>query len=316
MKRKILGTGVFNLDTILVRDYPEGPSRQRVFTEKLIMEEVGATCGNVMTMLSHLGEEVYPVAKFDDTPQGLKLTDDFRKYGCDCRFVSNEPDGGTTILRCTHKLDKSGNHYMSRTTSSRGGSRFPRRKFLRGRDEAPEFLERLDFTPDVFFFDDPSAGHRVLAKGLREKGTLVYFEPGHMEKGPEKSSVDVSDIIKFSNQNIPDISFTDGYKDKLFIQTMGADGLRFNLRSEGWVTLPPVPCEKVVDWEGAGDWTTSMLIHGLCQRGILSISDMTRENLSEILQEAQQVASLSVGFYGSKGIIHTKQTILYGTERL
>lgn len=308
MSKKILGSGIFNLDTIAVREYPQGPQRQRVFIEKVALEEIGGTCGNVMTMLSHLGEEVFPVAKFDDSPEGLKLTEDFRKYGCDCRFVSNTPDGGTTTLRCVHKQDKDGNHMMSPPRlGSPGGSRFPRRKFLKGRDEAPAFLEALDFVPDVFFFDNPASGHRVLAKGLREKGTLVYFEPAHMETGPEKGSVDVSDIIKFSNQNIPDVSFTDNYTDKLFIQTMGSEGLRFNLRGEGWVNLAPAPCQKVVDWEGAGDWTTSMLIHGLCQRGILSVRDMTRENISEILQESQKVASSSVEYLGSKGIIHAGQ---------
>jgi len=303
MKRRILGTGVFNLDTIVVREYPEGPQKQRVFNEKTVLEEVGGTCGNVVTMLSWLGEDVYPVAKFDRSPEGLKLTDDLKRYGCNCRFVSNMDDGGTTTLRCVHKQTADGEHKLSSRIGSPGGSRFPRRRFLRGRDEAPSFLEALDFTPDVFFFDDPAAGHRVLAGALRKKGTLVYFEPAHMETGAEKGSVEVSDIIKFSNQNIPDVGFTDGYKDKLFIQTMGSEGLRFNLRGEGWVTLPPVPCEKVVDWEGAGDWTTSMLIHGLCERGILSVMEMTRENITEVLQEAQKVASRSVGFMGSKGMI-------------
>ena len=47
-----------------------------------------------------------------------------------------------------------------------------------------------------------------------------------------------------------------------------------------------------------------MLIHGLCRRGILSVRDMTVETLTEILQEAQGVASRSVGYLGSKGIIH------------
>ena len=304
MRRTVLGTGIFNLDTIVVRDYPAGPAQQRTYTEKRVLEEIGGTCGNVVTMLSHLGEQVFPVARFDDGPEGLKLTEDLRSYGCDCRFVSNTTDGGTTTLLCTHKLDRDGNHVLSFRTGSPGGSHFPRRKFIRCRDEAPAFLESLDFTPDVFFFDDPAAGHRVLARGLRGKGTLVYFEPSHMESRTDLECVASSDIVKFSNQNIPDTDFTDAFGDKLFIQTLGADGLRFNLRGEGWVTLPPVRCEHVADWEGAGDWTTSMLIHGLCARGILSVDAMTRGNITEVLQNAQEVASRSVAYLGSKGIIH------------
>lgn len=304
MSRTVLGTGIFNLDTIVVREYPAGPAQQRVFNDRKVLEEIGGTCGNVVTMLAHLGEQVFPVARFDDGPEGLRLTDDLRRYGCDCRFVTNTPGGGTTTLLCTHKQDKEGGHVLSFRTGSPGGSRFPCRKFIRARDEAPALLEALDFTPDVFFFDDPAAGHRVLAKGLREKGTLVYFEPSGIKGNADIQCVEHSDIVKFSNQNVPDVSFTEGFRDKLFIQTMGADGLRFNLRGEGWVTLAPAPCGKVVDWEGAGDWTTSMLIHGLCRRGILSVRDMTAEALTEILQEAQGVASRSVGYLGSKGIIH------------
>lgn len=181
MGKKILTTGIFNLDSIVVRDYPHGPGQQRMFTETLAFEEAGGTCGNVSSILSWLGQEVFPLAHFDESPEGLKLTDDLLRYGCDCRFVSNTPDGGTTTLRCVHKQDRNGNHILRSRIGSPGGSRFPSRKFLRGRDQAPAFLDRLDFTPDIFFFDDPAAGHRVLARGLREKGTLVYFEPSHME---------------------------------------------------------------------------------------------------------------------------------------
>lgn len=304
MRRKVLGTGIFNLDTIVVREYPEGPSHQRIFNEKCAFEEIGGTCGNVMTMLSHLGEQVFPIARFDDSKEGFKLTEDLRHYGCDCRFVSNTADGGTTTLKCTHKLDRDGSHVLSARAGSPGGSRFPRRKFLRGKDEAPAFLEALDFIPDVFFFDDPAAGHRLLAKGLRERDTLVYFEPSRIESNSDLQSVACSDIIKFSSQNISDTSFTERFHDKLFIQTLGADGLRFNLRGQGWVHLEPVACDKVVDWEGAGDWTSSVLIHGLCQSGLLSVKDLTVEGLIEILQEAQAIASRSVGYLGSKGILH------------
>ena len=303
---RILAAGNFYLDTIVVRDYPEGPAQQRNFTEKVVIEEVGATCGNVVSILAHLGEEVYPIAKLDDSPEGKKIADDLRRYGCSDRFVTNTPDGGTTTLRCTHKMDAEGNKVVKFRAGSPGGSRFPRKRVLRGRDEAPAFLESLDFTPDVFFFDTPDMGHRVLAKGLREKGSLVYFEPEGMKDNSVMKSIEVSDIVKFSGERIPDTAFTDAFKDKLFIQTLGDKGLRFRLRGGAWVELPAVPVEKVVDWEGAGDWTTSMIIHGLCQRGILSVKEMTKETITEVLQEAQKVASRSVGYLSSKGMIHAE----------
>ena len=88
MQKTIIGTGIFNLDTIVVREYPEWPA-MRPFVEKEVLQEVG----------------------------------------------------GTTLLRCTHKKDAEGNHLMSVRAGSPGGSRFPKRHFLRVRDEAPAFLD-------------------------------------------------------------------------------------------------------------------------------------------------------------------------------
>ena len=301
--KKILGTGIFNWDSIFVREYPQGPQHNRVFDEKLVVEEVGGTCGNVMCMLSYLGWQAFPVTKLDRSEEGLGMTESLKEYGCDCRFVTNTDDGGTTVLTIRHGLDENGNRSTRVRQGSPGGSRFPRRRHLRLRDQAPAFIEALDFVPDVFFFDDPAAGYRYMAGELRKKGVLVYFEPSVIKEPGDFKSVEASDIIKFSGENIPDISFVDGYKDKLFIQTLGGEGLRFNLRGEGWVSLPPVNNENVVDWEGAGDWTTSAFLNALAEADALSFNKLTSELVKRALEKAQVVASESVSFMGSKGMI-------------
>ena len=301
--KKILGTGIFNWDSIFVREYPQGPQHNRVFDEKLVVEEVGGTCGNVMCMLSYLGWQAFPVTKLDRSEEGLGMTESLKEYGCDCRFVTNTDDGGTTILTIKHGLDENGNKRTRVMHGSPGGSRFPRRRHLRLRDQAPAFVEALDFVPDVFFFDDPAAGYRYMAGELRKKGVLVYFEPSVIKEPGDFKSIEASDIIKFSGENVPDISFVDGYKDKLFIQTLGGEGLRFNLRGEGWVNLPPVDNENVVDWDGAGDWTTSAFLNALAEADALSINKLTSELVKGALEKAQVVASKSVSFMGSKGMI-------------
>ena len=301
--KRILGTGIFNWDSIYVREYPLGPQRNRIFDEKLVVEEVGGTCGNVMCMLAHFGWEAFPVTKLDRSEEGLGMTKSLEEYGCDCRFVTNTDDGGTTILTIRHGLDENGNKKMSVRQGSPGGSRFPRRRHLRLRDQAPALIEALDFVPDVFFFDDPAAGYRYMARELREKGALVYFEPSVIEEKADFESIAASDIIKFSGENVQDVSFVDNYKDKLFIQTLGGDGLRFNLRGEGWVNLPPVENDNVADWEGAGDWTTSAFLNALAEADALSIKRLTSALVKDALEKAQIVASRSVSFIGSKGMI-------------
>ena len=305
MSKTVIGAGVYNLDTIVVREYPEGPAKRK-FIEHTVLEEVGGTCGNVMTMLPYLGVQTFPVAILDRSEQGYKIKSDLERYGADTRFVRNEDGGGTTLLRSTHKTLPDGSHAMSvRVTSP--GSMFPKRKQLGARNgEAEAFAESLDFTPDLFFFDDPAAGNMVLAERLRRKGCTIYFEPEKMDAGKVGSflkRVDVSDIVKFSGEKISDVSFTDPYRDKLFIQTLGEDGLRFSLKGGKWNRVAPVANDNVVDWEGAGDWTSSTIIAEFLKRGYRSVRSLTEDAVREILYVAQKVASRSVSFMGSKGMI-------------
>ena len=303
MKKTIIGSGIYNLDTIVVRDYPEWP-RLRPFNDNVVLEEVGGTCGNVMSILAWMGWDARPLACLDDSPEGLKITEDLKRYGCDCRYVTNTPGGGTTLLRCTHKKAANGEHVMSVRAGSPGGSRFPKRHFLRARDEAPAFLDSLDEAPAVFFFDDPSAGNRLIAKGLGERGSLIYFEPSRLVSNADLEAVAESDIIKFSDENIPDVSFADAYNDKIFIQTLGAKGVRFKLQNQHWITLNGIPAMNVVDTEGAGDWFTATLINELAERRMISIEAHSNHHLVDVITTAMEISVKSIGYMGSKGMIH------------
>ena len=291
MQKTIIGTGIFKLDTIVVREYPAWPA-MRPFVEKEVLQEVGGTCGNVMCMLATMGWKVQPVACLDDSAEGLKITEDLRRFGCDCTYVSNASGGGTTLLRCTHKKNAEGEHVMSVRAGSPGGSRFPKRHFLRARDEAPAFLSALKDAPAVFFFDDPAAGNRVLAQGFKERGALVFFEPSRIASNAELEAVGLSDIIKFSDENVPDVSFADAYPDKVFIQTLGPDGVKIKEKDGDWYVLEGIRNDTVVDTEGAGDTFTSAFINALAEGK--AVADAARE--------AMQLASRSVGFLGSKGM--------------
>ena len=301
MKKTIIGSGIYNLDTIVVRDYPEWP-RLRPFTDSVFLEEVGGTCGNVMSILAWMGWDAKPLVCLDDTPEGMKITEDLKRYGCDCRYVSNTPGGGTTLLRCTHKKDQNGNHVMSVRAGSPGGSRFPKRHFLRARDEAPAFLEALKDIPAVFFFDEPAAGNRLIAKGLKERGSLIYFEPSRIASNADLEAVGVSDVIKFSDENIPDVSFADAYNDKLFIQTMGARGVRYKYPDRPWIMIKTAPSTNVVDTEGAGDWFSAEFISGFLWQD-RPLSEVPPGSLHDIILTAADRASVSVEYMGPKGLI-------------
>ena len=307
--KRILGTGNFALDIIYQREYPEGfdtAKKRNPFVDKKILEEVGNTCGNVMCMLPYLGVETYPIGHFDESEQGLKITADLKRYGANTRFVKNSKDGGTTLMTCIHKLDANGQHTMSHRATA-PNSRFPKRKQLR-KDEVQGFVDALDFKPDAYFFDVSDAGPRELAKALKEQGVLVYYEPeGNKEMNKFLKCVEVSDVIKFSGTNILDTSFVANYPDKLFIRTMGEEGMEFNLRSQGWQKIAPVPNKNVVDWEGAGDWTSSVFLAELCKLNKLNIAQLTSEEVRKVLETAAATASRSVSYMGSKGMIQANK---------
>ena len=299
-------SGNFALDTIVTRDYPNGfvVGKSNKFTETVVAECVGNTCGNVACMLAYLGVQTFPIAHLDLSEQGLHIKSDLQRYGADVRFVENSVHGGTTLLRCTHKRDKMTGEHIASFRATSPGSRFPKRRFLRVRDEASAFMENLDFTPDIFFFDAAEAGLRYLAAELCKRGTMVYFEPeSDADKNKFLKAIEMSDIVKFSHEKVGDMLFTAQYTDKLFIRTLGAEGLEFNLSGQGWVKVDSMPNDNVVDWEGAGDWTTSQFIACLCERDILSISQMTIESVRECLEIACLTASRSVSYLGSKGMI-------------
>ena len=309
MNKTCLLSGNFALDTIVTREYPNGfvIGKANKFIETVVTECVGNTCGNVAAILPYLGVQTYPIGHFDLSEQGLQIKKDLKRYGADVRFVENSDQGGTTLLRCTHKRDKATGEHTTSFRATSPGSRFPKRRFIRVRDEAPTFIQHLDFVPDVFFFDASEAGLRYLANELRERGTLVYFEPeSDADKKKFLKAVEVSDIVKFSHEKVSDLSFVEQYTDKLFIRTMGAEGLEFNLCGQGWKKVAAVPNDNVVDWEGAGDWTTSQFIACLSEKDMLSVAKMTTECVRECLEIACKTASRSVSYLGSKGMIEAE----------
>lgn len=113
---------------------------------------------------------------------------------------------------------------------------------------------------DDSFFDRVSPAILKLASVFKEKGSNIFFEPSSRGGNVKmfNKCVEVSDIVKFSDQRIKDAHQFDDLKDKLFIQTQGANGLSFRLNSE-WIHLEPFMNDNVVDTAGAGDWTAAAL---------------------------------------------------------
>lgn len=309
---KVIGSGIIVNDVIIQREYPNGylPHHRNDYIERVVLDDVGGTCGNVLTFLAHLGNDVYPQAQFDETMEAHRLSSMLQSYGCNLRFVEHSTSGGMTILTCTHKLNSEGEHKIT-FRSTGASSMFPKYKFLRAKDEAPAFLSSLDFIPDVYFFDDAASGNRAIAKALREQETLIYYEAADY-KGNDTlfrknlKAMDVSDVVKFSGEHYNRLDVPCSV-NQLVIRTLGADGLEYNLHNTGWIHLDAVPVDNVVDWEGAGDWISATFIHELGKRGEYKIENLTQEIVTDCLMVSQIQAARSVQYLGPHGIIHQQE---------
>ena len=290
-----LGAGTFPLDNLLMK-HADG-------SVETIYQHVGGTAGNVMSILAWMGWQTLPAARLDDSEVGLQLKADLESYGCDTRFLTNTADGGTTILDIIHKTSRDGKPKTAYMAHSPRGGRFVNHRFWTLK-QAQALFDSLDQMPDIFFFDRCAPGNILLAELLHERGVLVYYEPNEPVDRNFLRAVAASDIVKFSNERHPDVSFTEGYTDKLFIQTMNQEGLRYRLRGGEWKQLTPVSNPNAIDGEGAGDWTSSTLIDALGKRGLPRIADIQASVLEECLMEAQKIASESVTYIGAKGLIH------------
>lgn len=306
-KLTIIGSGQYNYDIIKLREYPDGfvIGKRNPYVENILTEEVGGTCGNVMCMLAHLGWTAQPQVKLTNSEEGQKLAASLKDYDCDIRYVSLVENGGFSGMECTHRKNRNtGEHELGLHSFGPDGSRFRKITELRARDEVPAFIEHIDVIPDVYFFDHNEAGPRMIAKELRNRGSLIYYEcENNREWNKFIKSVEVADIVKFSDDNVSDLSFCADYKNKLFIQTQGSKGLRFSLCGGGWIHVSPIEVNNVVDWEGCGDTVSAVFINEHGKMGLPNMSELTEEQIKAALKSAVEKAALCTQYYGSKGWI-------------
>lgn len=290
-KNIIVGAGLISLD-VLIRDGQRFP----------ISYYVGGTCGNVLMILSHMGWDVYPIARLDGTKDGVRVLDDMKKHRVNTDFVSTQ-DGKTPVIVQRNFIDKDGvptHKFESRNNIGRFYLDF---KSLTLK-QANEVIERIDFVPKVFFFDRVSPAILKLAATFKERGSVIFFEPS--SKGGNVSlfnkCVEVADIVKFSEQRIKDIKQFNN-KGKLFIQTQGAKGLNYRLDS-CWKHIAPIPIDNVVDTAGAGDWTAAALINNLFKDKVMFRKcNLFESDLETVLKEAQKVGAESCSYEGARGMM-------------
>lgn len=293
MKSNIcIGAGLISLD-VLIRDGEQFP----------ISYYVGGTCGNVMMILSYMGWNTYPIARLDGTKDAMRIQADMMKHNVHTNFISTS-DGKTPVIVQRNFINKDGVPTHKFESRNGKGHFYLDFKPLTIK-QANSVIEKVDFVPKVFFFDRVAPAIYNLANAFREKGSFIFFEPS--SKGTDfrlfNKCIEVSDIVKFSEQRIKDCRPFESYYDKLIIQTLGSNGLNYRLNSK-WFHQEPVRNDKIIDTAGAGDWTSATLINELFKDNAIHRECFSWDvNIGNALKKAQEKGALSCSYEGARGLM-------------
>lgn len=262
----------------------------------------GGSCGNVMTTLSYMGWNTYPVARLGNDAEGRRIIQDMKGWGVDTRFVETEE--GSDSPRVIERIFGGENPRHQFHMKCRHGNWLPRRKpfLLRSLGKIRGMIPKSDF----FYFDRAAPSSYEIARNLKDRGAVIVFEPQKFLPNDRTflKCLRIADIVKCCRVQAEGIDSL-GSNLPLEIQTMGSRGLRYKagpLGQHDWKELPAVPAASLVDAAGSGDWLTSGMIHML--RNLESLECLTRHMLEQALKFGQELASLNCGYAGARGMMY------------
>lgn len=299
-RSQCVGAGLVTLDIVVEKETPD---------ECIVRS--GGSCGNVLTILSFLGWESYPVCRLGRDNAAKIVLKDLARFGVDTRLIRQESLASTPLIIEGIQSTKNGNRtHFYRLRCPRCGNYLLKYRTIS--QEMTEQALREVNRPKVFYFDRISRGIIDLAASFREQGALVVFEPSGV--GDENLFVEathLSHILKYSQERLSDASGLLGDTGiPLEIQTLGRKGLRYRRRRRNkmdgsWRFIPAFEVNSVIDEAGAGDWCTSGIIHSLGRYGASSFWRTRSVGIERALQLGQALAALSCQFTSARGVMYS-----------
>jgi fructokinase len=302
-----VGAGFLALDWLLVGDERIRPNQSYA----------GGSCGNVMAILAFLGWQSFPVARLGRDSHAQQLTNDLHRWNVRTDFVLRREHGATPVIIVRVRETRPG--VWSRRFEWKhpaSGSWLPRYRPV-PKSMAQEIAAQLPAS-SVFYFDRAELSTLVLARIMRDSGAVVFFEPSSARDLHLFSEcLALSDIVKYSAERIPEPSENPMSRSpRLEIQTLGAMGLRYRLKSDSvtpgpWRQMPAYPAAGCVDATGCGDWCSAGLINTVCQNGRTEFLNSSEAEIIEGLRYGQALAAVNCQFMAARGPMYelTKEEI-------
>lgn len=297
-KGAVIGTGLVSLDVVIPKGLQDDPQLRG-----------GGTCGNVLTALSYLGWQSYPIARLSNDGASKFVAADLKQWGVNLNLVSFDDDGSTPVI-VQHIRNKDGvpTHSFSRKCPCCGAI-MPWYKAIRVSDVetlAPKLPKY-----QVYFFDRTSRGAITLAEKAKEDGSLVFFEPSTSSE-PEllDKALQLAHIVKLSADRISgNEAVLASAHPKLIVETQGSAGLRFRFTGSAgnhggtkkWHKMDAVPASVLKDSAGAGDWCTAGIIYMIGGQGAKGLESLTLNEIRKAVRVGQAMATWACGFVGPRG---------------
>jgi hypothetical protein len=291
-----IGTGLIALDVLI-----------NGTTDGLLRLWAGGSCGNVLTILSYLGWQSFPIADLGVDNASETILNDMRRWNVNTNFIHRSRRAVTPII--IERLSNNGNSgvHEFKFKCPVCGSFLPRNKPL-PYERAQKIAGKVPVA-SVFYFDRVSSAAVELAKLQRSKGALIVFEPCKLSKMRLfKESLEIAHIVKYSRDQIHVAGL--GRGPFLEIQTLGNEGLKYrferiNGKCHEWKKMSAFQVSKLNDAAGAGDWCTAGIIHVAGQDGAHGLAERSPQEIEEALKFGQILAAMKCSCEGARGLMYT-----------
>ncbi|MCI6996155.1 MAG: carbohydrate kinase [Eubacterium sp.] len=262
----------------------------------------GAPC-NVLAMLSKLGHKTAFIGKVGNDFFGKQLKAAITEVGIDAAYLRMDDQVHTTLAMVHTYPDGDRDFSFYRN---------PGADMMLTEDEIPEEMIK---DSRIFHFGTLSMTHegvraatKKAVRIARESGVWISFDPNlrpplwnDMEEARAQVlyGLELCHILKISDNEIQWLTgktdYTEGvewinerYHIPLILVSMGKEGSRAYYQ-EKMVEVKPFLQKNTIETTGAGDTFCGCVLHYICEHGL---SDLTEENLQEMLTFANAAASL------------------------
>jgi len=295
------GTGLIALDLVLKGKLDSNP---KIYA--------GGSCGNVLSILSFLDINSFPIARLGDNEATDLIVEDFNRWGIDTRFIEREEKGSTPIIihRILQPKNNEPKHRFEFRNPNNGKWLPSFRPVLAKKVE--DLNHKLPHV-DVFYFDRISRSSIELAKAAKKEGSIIFFEPtSNRDKKQFEECLEIADIIKYSDERLK--NYKEEYPNiqtTLEIETSGKNGLIYRYKSDVWKHLDALLIDDALDTAGAGDWCSAGIIKSLTKASFKDLRDLREELIVESLKFGQILGALNCLHFGARGLMYEIEKVAF-----